>query len=162
MNDPDDTFAMLGELAARPLFVMQVGVPRIHTIGGPEGLDRRVGEMAEGRFRGDRLSGSIISGGADWQTVRADGAVLLDARVVLRTQDGVAIAMDYSGIRTGPAPVPARLARGETVEPSDYYFRIAPRFATSDRRYEWLNRILAVGIGHRLPDGPVYSVFEIM
>jgi hypothetical protein len=82
--------------------------------------------------------------------------------VVLRTDDGAEIAMDYSGIRSGSADVIARLGRGEPVDPADYYFRIVPRFATSDPRYEWLNRILSVGIGHRLPEGPVYSVFEII
>jgi len=162
MDDFGEAFAALGELRARPLFVMKVGVDHIHKIGGPAGIDRRVGEMLAGRFEGERLSGDVLTGGADWQIVRADGAVLLDARVVLRTDDGAEIAMDYSGIRSGPADVIARLGRGEPVDPADYYFRIAPRFATSDPRYEWLNRILSVGIGHRLPEGPVYSVFEII
>lgn len=162
MDDFDEAFAALGELKARPLFVMKVGVDHIHAIGGPTGIDRRVGEMSAGRFAGERLSGSVLHGGADWQVVRADGAVLLDARVVLRTDDGADISMDYSGIRAGPAEVTARLGRGEPVNPDAYYFRILPRFATSDPRYEWLNRILAVGIGHRLPEGPVYSVFEII
>lgn len=162
MNDFKEAFATLGELRARPLFVMRVGVDHIHAIGGPAGIDRRVGEMSAGQFAGERLSGDVLSGGADWQVLRADGAVLLDARVVLRTGDGAEIAMDYTGIRVGPADVIARLARGESVDPADYYFRILPRFATSDSRYEWLNRILAVGIGHRLPEGPVYSIFEIM
>lgn len=161
MDDFGETFAALGDLRARPLFVMKVGVNHIHKIGGPAGIDRRVGEMSSGRFAGGRLSGDVLTGGADWQIARADGAVLLDARVVLRTDDGAEIAMDYSGIRSGPADVIARLGRGEPVDPADYYFRIAPRFSTSDPRYEWLNRILAVGIGHRLPEGPVYSIFEI-
>lgn len=161
MDDFAEAFAMLGELKARPLFVMKVGVSHIHAIGGPAGIDRRVGEMTAGRFVGERLSGDVLPGGADWQIARADGAVLLDARVVLRTDDGAEIAMDYSGIRTGPAEVIARLGRGEPVDPRDYYFRTAPRFATADPRYDWLNRILAVAIGHRLPEGPVYSVFEI-
>jgi hypothetical protein len=162
MDDFSETFAALGDLKARPLFVMKVGVDHIHAIGGPAGIDRRVGEMSAGRFAGERLPGDVLSGGADWQVVRADDAVLLDARVVLRTDDGADIAMDYAGIRTGPTEVLARLGRGEPVDPADYYFRILPRFATSDPRYEWLNRILAVGIGHRLPEGPVYSVFEII
>jgi len=162
MDDFGEAFAALGELRARPLFVMKVGVDHIHKIGGPAGIDRRVGEMLAGRFAGERLSGDVLTGGADWQIVRADGAVLLDARVVLRTDDGAEIATDYSGIRSGPADAIARLARGEPVDPADYYFRIAPRFSTSDPRYEWLNRILAVGIGHRLPEGPVYSLFEIL
>ena len=33
---------------------------------------------------------------------------------------------------------------------------------TAATTYDWLNRILAVGIGHRRPDGPVYSVFEVL
>jgi hypothetical protein len=162
MDDFGEAFTALGDLKARPLFVMKVGVGNIHMIGGPKGIDRRVGEMSAGRFAGERLSGDILTGGADWQIVRADGAVLLDARVVLRTGDGADIAMDYAGIRTGPADVIARLGRSEPVDPADYYFRILPRFATSDPRYEWLNGILAVGIGQRLPEGPVYSVFEII
>jgi Protein of unknown function (DUF3237) len=37
-----------------------------------------------------------------------------------------------------------------------------PMFETSSAKYDWINRILAIGVGHRLPDGPVYSVFEIL
>jgi hypothetical protein len=29
-------------------------------------------------------------------------------------------------------------------------------------KYDWLNRIVAVGIGQRRADGPVYSVFEVL
>jgi len=36
------------------------------------------------------------------------------------------------------------------------YFRIAPRFETAAPGYLWLNRLLAVGIGERLPQGPRY------
>lgn len=122
---------------------------------------RRIIDITGGTVEG-QIKGKVRPGGADWQIVRADGAILLDARVVLRTYDGAEIAMEYTGIRTGPADIIARLGRGEPVDPADYYFRIAPRFSTSDPRYEWLNRIMTVGIGHRLPEGPVYSVFEIV
>jgi len=27
-------------------------------------------------------------------------------------------------------------------------------FETSSKKYDWMNRIIAVGIGHRPPDGP--------
>jgi Protein of unknown function (DUF3237) len=55
-----------------------------------------------------------------------------------------------------------RLNRGETVDPAEYYFRTAPVFETASEKYGWLNRIIAVGTGHRLPQGPVYSVFEVL
>lgn len=53
------------------------------------------------------------------------------------------------------------LAQGETVDPSEYYFRVAPVFETGVERDAWLNKILAVGVGERLPPNVVrYSIFE--
>ena len=55
-----------------------------------------------------------------------------------------------------------RLNRGENVDPSEYYFRVAPFFETASAKYGWLNRIVTVATGHRLPEGPVYQVFEVL
>jgi Protein of unknown function (DUF3237) len=55
-----------------------------------------------------------------------------------------------------------RLEKGETVDPGDYYFRVAPLFETSATHYAWLNNVVAIGIGHRRADGRVvYSIFEV-
>ena len=158
----DQSAASAPPIRTRPLFTMKVEVAVLHAVGGPPGAERRVGDVTGGRFEGERLSGIILPGGSDWQTVRGDGALLLDARILLRTNDDALIGMTYSGIRHGPAEVMARLGRGETVEPADYYFRILPAFATSDPRYEWLNRIAACGTGHRVAEGPIYRVEEIV
>jgi hypothetical protein len=67
------------------------------------------------------------------------------------------------GMRHGPPEVMTRLAQGETVDPSEYYFRVAPMFETGAERYAWLTKILAVGVGERLPPNMVrYSIFEIL
>ena len=153
---------MTAELRSRPLFALQLAVDGFVTAGGPEGSARRIATIPGGSFAGERLRGIVLPGGADWQTLRGDGAVLLDSRIVLQTEDGALIAMTYAGIRHGPAEVMARLANGETVDPAHYYFRIVPAFATSDPRYEWLNRVVAVGDGQRLPGGPRYQVHEIL
>jgi hypothetical protein len=42
-----------------------------------------------------------------------------------------------------------------------YYFRMRGMFETSAKQYDWLNRIISVGLGNRLADGPVYSIFEV-
>jgi len=152
----------LPEVRTRRLFVATVEVDTIHIVGGPPGAGRRIGNVPGGRFAGDRLKGTILPGGTDWQTERGDGAVALDARILLRTDDEALIAMAYTGLRFGAAEVMVRLARGEPVDPSDYYFRIQASLTTSDPRYEWLNRVLAVGVGHRLPEGPVYDVHELL
>jgi len=158
----DDVSEALRELRSRSLFVMKVGVAAIHSTGGPVGAERRVADVSGGSFTGDRLSGIILPGGVDWLTIGGDGATLLDARFVLRTDDDALIAMSFTGIRHGPPEVIARLNRSEPVDPSEYYFRIVPRFTTAAPRYEWLNRVVAVGVGDRQASGPVYSVFEIV
>lgn len=163
MNQPGpDLPAALQSLRIRPLFVMRVNVSAIHAAGGPGGAERRLGVVPGGTFEGERLSGTILDGGSDWQTIRGDGATLLDVRLVLRTMQGAQIGMSYTGIRHGPPEILDRIARGEPVDPESYYFRISASFATSDPGYEWLNRIIAIGAGHRLATGPVYSLFEIM
>ena len=48
------------------------------------------------------------------------------------------------------------------MSPGAYYFRTAAFFETAADNYVWLNGIVAVGIGHRLPTGPVYQVFEVL
>ena len=65
-------------------------------------------------------------------------------------------------MRNGPPEVLKRLAAGEAVDPSSYYFRTAILFETGDARYDWLNDIVAVGVGHRLPGGPIYRVFAVL
>lgn len=162
MTDLENLPPLLQAVNVRPLFAMTLAVNAIHIAGGPDGAERRIGDIAGGTFMGDRLSGDVLPGGTDWQIARADGAVTLDARVVLRTGDDTLIAMDYSGIRHGPPEIMARIAKGEAVDPASYYFRTVPRFSTSAPRYEWLNRILAIGIGHRLAGGPIYSIFEVL
>ena len=82
--------------------------------------------------------------------------------MVLETADAALIGMTYRGIRQGPPDVIARVEKGETVNPAEYYFRIAPLFETVAPQYAWLNNIVAIGIGHRRADGAIYSIFEVL
>lgn len=152
----------LRHVDSRPLFAMRLDVLPIVMIGTTPGANRRIGIVPGGEFEGDRMSGVVLDGGADWQSVRADGSTTLDVRLVLKTADNALITMRYQGIRHGPADVIARMEGGEAVDASSYYFRIAPMFETADSRYDFLNRVLAVGVGHRQAGGPVYSIFELL
>lgn len=149
-------------VSTRPLFVMKLDVKPIVVVGATPGAFRRIGIVPSGRFEGEMLSGQVLDGSNDWQAVRGDGSTTLDVRLLLNTDDGIPITMRYGGVRHGPPDVIRRLESGEEVDPADYYFRIAPTFEAPLGRYDWLNRIIAIGIGHRFPDGPVYSVFEVL
>ena len=82
-------------------------------------------------MEGARLNGRILPGGADWQIIRTDGVADLKARYTIETEAGARILVPSDGLRHGPPEVIARLARGETVDPSLYYFRTAMRFETA-------------------------------
>src|SRR4051812_45252859 len=112
----------------------------------PAGRSRMIA-IAGGTVSGARLRGEVLAGGADWQTVRDDTTVLVEARYAIRTLDGALIGVRETGVRHGPPEVLARVSAGEAVDPSAYYFRTAPRFETGDARYSWLNNAIAVCSG---------------
>jgi hypothetical protein len=146
----------------KPLFIFQIEVRPPYVVGATPGYDRRIGEITGGRFEGERLRGTIHSGGSDWQSLRNDGTTTLNVRLVMETDDRALIGMTYLGMRHGPKEVMDRIARGEKVSPSEYYMRATPYFETSSERYSWLNRIVTVAYGHRMAGGAIYQVFEIL
>ena len=115
-----------------------------------------------GHFEGPKLRGRILPGGGDWILIRHDGVTQLDVRLTMQTDDEQLIYMTYRGHRHGPKEVIDRVNRGETVDPSEYYFRTTPYFETGSEKYSWLNKAVSVGTGHRLPEGPVYEIFQVL
>jgi uncharacterized protein DUF3237 len=151
-----------GGPAFRPLFDAHVELAGIRSLGRTPLGERRIIDILGGSFRGERLAGRILPGGADWQIVRADGAADLDARYTLEADGGALIQVRSRGLRHGPADVLARLAAGEPVDAGAYYFRTALRFETGAGEIDWLNRIIAIGIGVRLPRAVQLRVFEVL
>ena len=122
---------------------------------------RRIINITGGTFRGKRLSGKVLPGGADWQVIRTDGVADLDARYTLETEDGALIYVRNHGYRHGPADVLKKLSLGEEVDPSLYYMRTTPLFETGDQRYAWLNRLICVGTGARKKNSVHLEIFEV-
>ena len=150
-------------IQTRPLFTITLEVPRIVDLGATPNGHRRIATVTGGKFEGERLRGTVqATPGGDWILVRPDGATVLDVRLTLETEDQQLIYMTYRGLRHGPAEVMARLAKGEAVDPASYYFRTTPAFETAAKKYDWLNRIIAVATGRREASGPVYEVYEVL
>jgi hypothetical protein len=152
----------LKAVKTRSLFVMRLDVKPYQVLGATPEAFLRVGVVPGGSFEGERLSGVVLEGGNDWQTIRSDRATTLNVRLVLKTTDDSLIGMTYRGIRHGPADVIARIDAGEDVDPALYYFRTSPIFETASKSYDWMNRITAVGLGYRTAANVIYSVFEIL
>ena len=122
---------------------------------------RRVIAVTGGEFDGPLLTGKVLPGGADWQVVHEDGTATIDTRYTLECHDGALISVATRGCRTGPREVLQRIAAGETVDPSEYYFRVAIQYETSAPQYEWLNWIVAVASALRLSDRVVYDAYVV-
>lgn len=111
---------------------------------GPNGT-RVVVDASSGTFEGPKLKGTVKAPGGDWVTVRPDGVLQLDVRVLLETDDGAIILMQYKGIGVDG---------GSNI-------RTAPLFETGDERYAWLNSVQAVAHGSTGDGDVTYQVYAL-
>jgi Protein of unknown function (DUF3237) len=119
---------------------------------GPYGV-RTVFEVVDGVVEGKRLNGTVLSGGADWMLVGADGCGRLDVRAQFATKDNAIIYVCYLGVVQMNEAVQQAVLAGKGTEYTDQYFRTAPRLETGDSRYAWVNQSLFVAEG-RFLEGP--------
>lgn len=123
---------------------------------------RRIIPILGGRCSGPLLEAEVLPGGADWQFVRPDGVVSLEARYTLRTPDGALVQVINRGLRHGPAGVLERIARGEEVDPATYYFRTVAEFEAPLGPHEWLNKALFLGAARRLRDEAIVAFHRVL
>lgn len=123
--------------------------------------ERRVIPITGGRFEG-KLAGEVLPGGADSQWVRPDGTVVVDTRYMIKTSDGAIVYIHNHGLRAGPRKVIERMLRGESVDPSSYYFRTTPEFETGSPKYAWLNNIVAVCSASRLANSVILDFYTVL
>jgi hypothetical protein len=149
--DPKLTFAF--EVRAT------VGAPM--EVGAVAQGRRRIVSITGGTFQGPSLRGKVISGGADWQIIRADGFTELDTRYTLETDKGQIIYVQNAGMRHAAPDVMKRLLAGEAVDPAVVYFRTVPKFETASPELQWLTRAVFVGMGERYPNDVRIRFFRL-
>ena len=127
-------------------FLMDVALD----VGPPQNLGtRRIVPVTGGTFEGPKLRGTALGGGGDWILVRPDGVSELNVRVTLRTDDEQLIYVTYRGLLYTP-------------KGGEQYWRTTPVFETGSPKYDWLTRIIAVGVGRRVPNKAAYSIYQIL
>ncbi len=143
------------------IFELKVKIDKPYIVGEtPHGL-RRIIPILGGTVEGDKIKGEILTGGADWQIVRADGVAELEAHYQIKTNDGVTIYVKNVGLRVATPEVAARIGKGEYVAPSEYYFRAVPKFEAPKGKYEWMNNAIFICKGIRNPDNVVIQVWKV-
>ena len=124
---------------------------------------RRIIPIIGGSFEGPKMKGEVLEGGADWQIVRKDGVAELEAHYQIKTDDGVIIYIKNTGLRVATPEVAARIAKGELVPSSEYYFRTIPKFdAPIGSKYEWMNNAIFICKAIRTPDYVGIQVWKVL
>ena len=85
-----------------PLFRLEVEVRAPEPLDPASGGPVRLVSITGGRVLGG-LQGVILPGGTDWQTLRADGALEIEARYLLELTDGARIELQSRGLRAAGA-----------------------------------------------------------
>ena len=132
------------ELRSTLLMNIELDINTAESLGS-----RQIYPITGGAFDGPRLRGTALQGGGDWLIRRPDGTNELNARVTLQTDDEELIYLWHRGLTFTP-------------ESGDTYWRTTPVFETASKKYGWLNRIIAVGVGRSIPGKSAYRVFEIL
>ena len=123
---------------------------------------RNIVPVLNGTFEGPRLKGTITGPGGDWTTRRPDGVTILDVRLILQTDDNQRIYVTYRGVVYRPPQQPVAAGGGPAASAAPTYFRITPVFETTSSKYDWLNRIVAVGSAFTVPGKVAYHIYEIL
>lgn len=142
-------------------FSMRIELAPPQEQGTVDGVRKRFIAITGGTISGPRLTGSVMAGGGDWQSIYPSGLTVIDARYSLKAADGTVITISNPGVRTATPEVIDRLSRGEVVDPSRYYFRTSPRFEAPAGPHEWLRRQTFVARGVRMPDHVMVDVYTV-
>lgn len=146
-------------LSVEPFMRLQIDVAQPVDASVVHGIARRCIPIIGGTVSG-RYQGTILPGGADWQEIAPDGTLEISAHYILELAEG-SIEVRSNGIRHGSPDVLQKLARGETVQRSEYYFRTAIRFRTAAKALGHLNNRLAISEGERTGSRVCLNIHEV-
>lgn len=117
------------------------------TVGRTARGERRFIPITGGTFEGPAIRGEVLPGGWDWQLVRPDGCLEIEADYFLRTDDGVIINVLNKGVICRPEP-----------DAAPYPVRTQPVFEAPLGEYEWLSQGAFVGTLESVTEGEAPAV----
>lgn len=114
----------------------KVKVANMIVVGESKNGVRRVIPITGGTFEGPKIKGVVLPVGADWQLVRNDGDVELNARYLMKTDDGVVFQVINR--------VLIHMSR-EDGKPVPYIKSVLDLEAPNNSKYDYLNHSIFIG-----------------
>ena len=153
---------MTPQLQTRYVFTITARIGEVTSAGDIGTGVRRIIPITGGEVRGKGINGKVCPFGADFQIIRPNELIELEAKYAIETDDGAVIYVENKGIRFGPVDLVKRLNRGEGVDPKLIYFRTVPKFETGAEKYRWLMESLFIGSAARHADRVVIDVHQVL
>src|SRR3954464_13236277 len=136
---------MTPALETRYVFTITARIGGVTSAGDIGHGVRRIIPIVGGEVRGPDVNGKICAFGADFQVIRPNELIELEAKYAFETDDGAVVYVENKGLRFGPVDLLQKLKRGEPVAPKLIYFRTSPKFETGHDKYRWLMEHIFVG-----------------
>jgi len=149
-------------LGTRYVFTITARIGGVTTVGDTGHGVRRIIPILGGEVRGENVNGKVCAFGADFQIIRPNELIELEAKYAFETDDGANVYVENKGIRFGPAELLQKLKRNEPVDPKLIYFRTVPRFETGHAKYRWLMESLFVASAARHADRVIIDVHQVL
>jgi hypothetical protein len=149
-------------LETKYVFTITANIGAVTTAGDIGGGVRRIIPITGGEVRGEGISGKVCAFGADFQIIRPNELIELEAKYAFETDDGAVVYVENKGLRFGPVDLLQKLKRGEPVDPKLIYFRTVPKFETGHEKYRWLMQHLFIGSAARHADRVVIDVHQVL
>jgi hypothetical protein len=149
-------------LQTKYVFTITANIGAVTSAGDIGSGVRRIIPITGGEVRGDNINGKVCAFGADFQIIRPNELIELEAKYAFETDDGAVVYVENKGLRFGPVDLLQKLKRGEPVDPELIYFRTVPKFETGHEKYRWLMQHLFIGSAARHADRVVIDVHQVM
>ena len=153
---------MTPQLLTKYVFTITVRIGEVTTAGEIGTGVRRIIPITGGEVTGEGINGKVCAFGADFQIIRPNELIELEAKYAFETDDGAVVYIENRGLRFGPVELLQKLKRGEPVDPKLIYFRTVPRFETGAAKYRWLMENLFIGSAARNADRVVIDVHQVL
>jgi hypothetical protein len=153
---------MVQPIETRYVFTLTVRIADVTTAGDIGHGVRRIIPIIGGEVRGEKVNGKVLPFGADFQIIRPNELIELEAKYAFETDDGAVVYVENKGMRFGPVDLLQKLKRGEPVDPKLIYFRTVPKFETGAENYRWLMEHIFVASAARHADRVVIDVHQVL
>ncbi|MGY4475848.1 DUF3237 domain-containing protein [Bradyrhizobium sp. USDA 3364] len=153
---------MSPELRTKYVFTITARIAEVMSAGDIGTGVRRIIPIIGGEVKGETVNGKVLAFGADFQIIRPNELIELEAKYAFETDDGAVVYVENKGIRFGPVELLQKLKRGEPVDPKLVYFRTVPKFETGAEKYRWLMEHIFIGSAARHADRVVIDVHQVL